>query len=143
MPNNILSSIATLINRFVDVVSNGNFERVRILQQFNMVFREAYFAGEIERHCTVTTSAGRPEFRHQLSTFYLRSGFKITIENDQSLAMEDFEEISKYVVQSPPFVRQLMYLGYDTLIIKGKNYVRGIEIPLKEIADWQNRTLGM
>jgi hypothetical protein len=143
MPNNIFSSIATLLNRFVDVISNGNLERVRILQQFNLVFREAYLSGEIERHCTVTTAAGRPEYRHQLSTFYLRSGFKITIENDRNLGVEDFEEIARYVIQSAPFVRQLMYLGYDTLIIKGVNYTRGIEIALKEIADWQNRTLGM
>ena len=35
--------------------------------------KEAYLGGDIERHCTVTTSPGNPAFRHELSTFYLRN----------------------------------------------------------------------
>jgi hypothetical protein len=135
MSNTIFSRLATLLNRVVDIVSTGNLERVRIIREFNLVFKEAYLTGDIERHCTVTTAAGNPEFRHELSTFYLRSGFKITIENDTRLTEGDFIEISRYVLESAPFVRQLMALGYDTLIIKGKNSYSGIQIPLKEIAN--------
>jgi hypothetical protein len=135
MASNIFSRLAQLLNRVVDVVSQGNLERVRIIREFNLVFREAYLGGDIERHCTVTTSPGNPEFRHELSTFYLRSGFKITIENDNNLNDNDFMEISRYVLESAPFVRQLMALGYDTLIIKGKNSYMGLQISLKEIAN--------
>jgi hypothetical protein len=86
MASNIFSRLAQLLNRVVDIVSQGNLERVRIIREFNLVFKEAYLGGDIERHCTVTTSPGNPEFKHELSTFYLRSGFKITIENDNNLA---------------------------------------------------------
>jgi hypothetical protein len=96
------------IDTLIDVVSQGNLERVRIIREFNLVFNEAYLGGDIERHCTVTTSPGNPEFSHELSTFYLRSGFKITIENDNNLTDNDFMEISRYVLESAPFVSQLM-----------------------------------
>ena len=139
--SNIFSRISTFINRVVDVVSQGNLERVRILREFNIVFREAYFEGSLERHCVVTTSPGEQSFRHELSSFYLRSGFKITIENDNSLKESDFIEISKYVFESKPFVRQLMVMGYDTLIIKGKNNFQGLKISLKEIANLQDYML--
>jgi hypothetical protein len=138
MASNIFSKIVSFLNQVVDVVSQGNLERVRIIREFNIVFKEAFMQGDIDRLCVVTTSPGKPEFKHELSTFYLRSGFKITIENDNKLTENDFLEISKYVIESAAFVRQLMALGYDTLIIKGKNRFMGLEIPLKEIANLHN-----
>jgi hypothetical protein len=57
------------------------------------------------------------------------------------MTLNDFMEISNYVVESAPFVRQLMALGYDTLIIKGKNSYMGLHIPLKEIANLQKYML--
>ncbi len=141
MASNIFSMITTFLNRVVDVVSQGNLERVRILREFNIVFKEVFMQGELDRLCVVTTSSGNPEFKHELSTFYLRSGFKITIENDNNLTQSDYIEISKYVIESAPFVRQLMVLGYDTLIIKGKNSYMGLQLPLKEIANFHNYML--
>lgn len=134
----IFSRITTVINRIVDIVSQGNLHRVRLLSEFNKVFKDAYFTLEIERLCKVTTSPGNPKFKHELSTFYLRSGFKITIENDNDLTESDFITISNYVIESKAFVRQIMALGYDTLIIKGKNSYTGLQIPLKEIANLQS-----
>ncbi len=133
--SNIITRISTLLNRVVDIVSSGSLERVRIIKEFNMVFQEAYQSGDIDRLCTVTTGPGNPDFRHELSSFYLRSAFKITIHNDSNLNDNDYYDISKYVIESAPFVRQLMALGYDTLKIVGKNTMRGIQIPLKEIAN--------
>ncbi len=131
----IISKITTLLNRVVDVLSSGSLERVRIIKEFNIVFQEAYQSGDIDRLCSVTTGPGNPDFRHELSTFYIRSGFKITIHNDSKMVDNDYYEISRYVIESAPFVRQLMALGYDTLKIVGKNTMIGIQIPLKEIAN--------
>ena len=139
--SNLFSRITTFINRIVDVVSSGNLERVRLLREFNQIFREVYVQGEFERLCVVTTAPGNPQFRHELSYHYFRSGFKITIENDNDLKENDFIEILKYICESKAFIRQLMALGYDTLIIKGKNYIRGLEIPLKELASLQDYML--
>lgn len=139
MAENIFSRIATIINRMVDIISQGSLERFKILKEFNFVFKEAWEQKALDRLCTVTTSPGDPSFKHELSTFYLRSGFKITVENDDGLTEKDYGEISKYVVESKPFVRQLMALGYDTLIIKGKHpYHQGFRLSLKEIANFQD-----
>lgn len=133
--SNIITKLTTLLNRVLDVVSSGSLERVRIINEFNLVFQEAFQSGEIDRLCSVTTGPGNPNFKHELSSFYLRSGFKITIHNDASLKDNDYYEISRYVIESAPFVRQLMALGYDTLKIVGKNTMLGMQIPLKEIAN--------
>ena len=69
MASNIFSRIGTLLNRIVDIVSQGSLERVRILREFNLVFQEAFQSGDIDRHCTVTTSPGNINFKHELSTF--------------------------------------------------------------------------
>lgn len=135
MAENIFSKISTLINRVVDIITQGNLERIRILGQFNTVFENAYFSGEFNRLCSVTTSKGDPRNRHELSAFYLRSGFKITIKNDDLLKKTDYSNIAGFVVSNKPFIRQLMALGYDTLIIKGKSSNTGLLIPLKDIID--------
>jgi hypothetical protein len=140
--SNLFSRLGSLLNRFVDVITQGNFERVRIIREFNLVFREAYMSSEIDRYCIVSTSPGNPEYRHALSTFYLRSGFKISIQNDENLKENDFVEISKYILESAAFVRQLMALGYDTLIIIGKSNYKGLQVSLKEISDFQKYMLG-
>jgi hypothetical protein len=133
--SNIISKITTLLNRVVDIVSSGSLERVRIIKEFNLVFNEAYQTGDLDKWCSVTTGAGNQQYKHELSSFYLRSGFKITIHNDLNLQENDFYEISKYVIESAPFVRQLMALGYDTLIVVGKNTGNGVQISLKQIAN--------
>jgi hypothetical protein len=134
----------TFLNRIVDVVSTGSTERIRILKEFNLVFKEVYLQGELQHLCHVTTSPGNPKFKHELSTFYLRSGFKITIGNDRNLSKEEIIEYSKFVIESKPFVRQLMSLGYDTLILRPQNNYAGIselEVALKTIANFQNYML--
>lgn len=138
---NIFSKISTFLNKIVDIITQGNLERVRIISEFNSVFKEAYVQGEIDRLCSVATSMGNPKFSHSLSTIYLRSGFKITIENDEDLSENNFWEIAKYVLDSPPFIRQLMALGYDTLLIVGKRNVSGIQISLKQVVDLQKYML--
>jgi hypothetical protein len=132
---NVFSKISILINRIVDVITQGNLERVKVMSEFNRVFKDAFYSQEFNRLCSVTTSKGNPRFKHELSAFYLRSGFKITILNDDNLTEGDYSYIASYVVLSKEFVRQLMAMGYDTLIIRGKSRSTGLEIPLKEIAN--------
>ena len=89
----------------------------------------------------ITTSPGNPDFKHELSTYFLRSGFKVTIENDNNLEENDLMELSNFFIENKAGVRQLMAYGYDTLIIIGKNNRRGIQISFKKIATLQNYML--
>lgn len=138
----MFESISRFFNRIVDVISQGNMERVRIISQFNESFKEAYFQGDIEYLCKVTTCPGNETFKHEMSAFYLRSGFRITIENDGNIEENNYEDIAGYVIASGPFVRQLMALGYDTLVLKGKTRNYQIQYSLKEVSDFHKFMIG-
>lgn len=117
----IVEFLKSLINMLMD----GSLERIRIISAMNQNFHESYISGGLDRHCRVTISAGDQEFRHSMSAIWLRSGFRITIENDYGMSDNEIFEISEYILNNNAFVRQLMVLGFDTLIIQGKLTKRG------------------
>ncbi len=123
-----------LINSLLD----GSFERMRIINQMNMAFEEFFTTGELNRFCKVSISKGRSEFAHEMSAFWFRSGFKISIENDMNLKESEVDEYSKYILSNLSFVRHLMAIGFDTLIIKGRNNFVGKEYALKRYANLNN-----
>lgn len=113
---NIKSFFVNLINSLLD----GSFDRMRIINQMNKAFEESFYTGELDRMCKVSISMGHQPFAHEMSCLSFRSGFKISIENDSSLKESEIEELASYVTGNVAFVRQLMSLGFDTLIIRGK-----------------------
>jgi len=113
---NLKTFFTNLINSLLD----GSFERVRIISQMNAAFKEYFTTGEFNRLCKVSISQGNSAFAHEMSSLWIRSGFKITIENDVSLRESEINELAAYVTDNAAFVRQLMAMGFDTLTIKGK-----------------------
>lgn len=113
--------IVDFIKGLLDSILSGSLERIRIINAMNDSFKEAYYSGELDRLCKVSITIGDSSFAHEMSTFVFRSGFKISIENDNNIKISEFREIGQYILSNRPFVRQLMSLGFDTLIIKGKN----------------------
>lgn len=113
-------SIKDLINNLINSLLDGSFERMRVISQMNAAFKEYFTSGELGRMCKVSISQGKSEYAHEMSTLWLRSGFKITIENDLSLVDLEMKELALYITMNVAFVRQLMALGFDTLVIKGK-----------------------
>ena len=108
--------ITNLINSLLD----GSFERVRIINQMNIAFKEYFTGGEFSRLCKVSISQGCSEYAHEMSSLGFRSGFKISIENDFGLKESEINELSLYITSNESFIRQLMAMGFDTLVIKGK-----------------------
>ena len=127
----IKSFFVNLINSLLD----GSFDRLRIINQMNKAFEESFYTGELDRMCKVSISMGHSPFAHEMSCLSFRSGFKISIENDSSLKESEIEELASYVTGNVAFVRQLMSLGFDTLIIKGKTSGRNKLYALKRFAD--------
>lgn len=124
----IIDFLRNLLNSLLD----GSFERVKIVSSMNDAFKEYFYSGELNRLCKVSISSGDSSFHHEMSAFVFRSGFKITIENDNGFKHSEAREISQYILSNKAFVRQLMSLGFDTLIIKGKNSNVELRFPLKE-----------
>ena len=128
---NIRAIITNLINSLLD----GSFERMRIISQMNAAFKEYFTTGEFNRLCKVSISQGNSAFAHEMSSIWIRSGFKITIENDYSLRDSEMEELASNVTDNAAFVRQLMAVGFDTLTIKGKTTGKTKSFALKRYAN--------
>ena len=92
-------------------------------------------SGEFGRLCKVSISQGRSEFAHEMSVLWFRSGFKISIENDLNLKQSEIKELSLYVTSNATFIRQLMALGFDTLVIEGKTTKMVEYFALKKFAN--------
>lgn len=123
-----------LINSLLD----GSFERMRVIGQMNTAFKEYFMSGEFNRLCKVSISQGRSEYAHEMSSLWFRSGFKIGIENDEALKTSEITELASYVTGNTAFVRQLMAMGFDTLVIKGKTTGINKDFALKKYANLNN-----
>lgn len=128
-------SLKTLITNLINSLLDGSFERMRIINQMNQAFKEYFTSGEFGRLCKVSISQGKSEFAHEMSSLWFRSGFKISIENDLSLKDSEINDLAQYITSNPAFVRQLMAMGFDTLVIKGKTTGKTYYFPLKKFAN--------
>ena len=128
-------NIKTLLSNLINSLLDGSFERVRIISQMNSAFKEYFTTGEFNRFCKVSISQGNRAFAHDMSSLWIRSGFKISIENDSSLKESEINELAAYVTDNAAFVRQLMAMGFDTLVIKGKTTGVTKSFALKKIAN--------
>lgn len=118
-----------------NIILDGSMERVKLLSAMNENFKETFYSGGIDRLCKVSIGAGDPEFSHEMSALWFRSGFRITVENDLGMLDSEIFEISDYVLQNESFIRQLMSLGFDTLIVQGEKTKRGKMFCLKSYAN--------
>lgn len=131
-------SIGEFFKNLFNSILDGSFERMRIINAMNTGFKECFYSGTLNRLCKVSISVGDPDFTHEMSSMTFRSGFKIGIENDYNLEMSEVMEISKYVLANTGFIRQLMAIGFDTLIIQGLNNGKGRKFSLKAYAKLDN-----
>ena len=135
-------SIKDFFNNLFNFLLDGSFERMRIINIMNQSFREYFYSGELDRLCKVSISQGDRDFAHEMSSLWFRSGFKISIENDANLLDSEIMEISKIVLSNTSFIRQLMAMGFDTLIVAGATGGKGRKFSLKGYANLNNYYLG-
>lgn len=128
-------NIKTLLTNLINTLLDGSFERVRIISQMNTAFKEYFTTGEFNRLCKVSIAQDNSAFAHEMSSLWIRSGFKITIENDSSLHESEINELAAYITDNASFVRQLMAMGFDTLTIKGKTSGMTKDFALKKFAN--------
>ena len=128
-------NIKTLLTNLINTLLDGSFERIRIISQMNSAFKEYFTTGEFNRLCKISISQGNSAFAHEMSSLWIRSGFKITIENDSSLRESEINELAAYITDNASFVRQLMAMGFDTLTIKGKTRGMTKSFALKKFAN--------
>ena len=133
MAKNIFTRIGVVIKNITSFLLTGDRNRERVIRELNNGFYESFRQSECDYLCIVDTAVGDRKFKHELSNTVLISGLRITIVNNKNLAKSEIIEYSKCITESKPFVRQLMAMGYDTLIIKPKNNIDGLGINFLQI----------
>lgn len=130
--------IKDFLNNLLNALLDGSFERMKIINSMNQSFKEVFYSGALDKLCSVSITQGDKDFAHEMSSFIFRSGFKITIKNDSELKDSEIIEISNCILSNKDFIKKLMMLGFDTLIIQGNNTKIGRLFSLKAYANLNN-----
>jgi hypothetical protein len=110
---------------FLKIVLNSTLdlsvEKTLIINSLNILFEEQYIKGLTDRLIVVSVTKGDKSYKQSMSVNSLRSGFMLLIKNDDQLSITEAQEISEIILNDKPFIRKLIILGFDTLVVKGNN----------------------
>ena len=133
----MIRKLYSFLKAIVNVAMDLSLEKVFIINQLNKAFKEQYLSGEASRLVEVSISMGDATNKHELSCNFLRSGFMLKIMNDKRLKVSEANEIALFILENDSFVRQLMVMGFDTLIVKGKS-TQSIRFKMSDYASINN-----
>ncbi len=105
----------------VNTVLDASVERQQLINALNSIFKEMYITELVERLVKVSTCKGMEQFKHEMSASTFRSGLLFEVQNDASLRKVELQDLAFVILGFPPMIRQLKLLGFDTLVINGKN----------------------
>ena len=75
-------------------------------------------SGKLKRLYEAHSTVGRMEDNHDMSSKRL-NGLELKIKNDSGITINEVEEFAQTFLANDELVRQLLTIGYSTLIIKG------------------------
>ncbi len=133
----LFSSTWEFIKNTINLVLDASFEKVAIINALNKTFEEQYLNSETKRLVRVSITLGDSSYKHSMSVNFTRSGFMMTIQNDELLKLSEVHEVAQYILMNDYFIKKLMALGFDTLIVKGKN-TNSIKFKLSDFANLDN-----
>ena len=97
---------------------NGSFEKQAFIDEINKQFYNLYVSGKLKRLYKAGTTIGRESDRHDMSS-KIWNGLELKVKNDSLLTIGEIEQFAKDFLEDKGLVRQLLSLGYSTLIITG------------------------
>ncbi len=108
-------------------------ERRKIVKSFNEASKRAFINGIAPTLLEAKIVIGESEYNHTFSK-YLTSGFKIKALSGKSLTKSEKIDIGRIVTDNTEFVRNLIYLGWDTLYVYADKDTDGLKWKLIEHA---------
>lgn len=133
----LFNTVWEFIKNTINLVLDASFEKIAIINALNKTFEEQYLNGETNRLVKVSITIGDSSFSHSMSVNFTRSGFMMIIQNDEFLKLSEVNEVAQYILTNDFFIKKLMSLGFDTLIVKGKN-TTSIKFKLSDFANLDN-----
>ena len=117
----VLDKLYEFLKNAVNSAMDGSFQKMQIISQLNKSFEEQYLNGETNRLVKASITIGEQGFKHSMSVNYFRSGFLLIIQNDEYLKESEANEVAKYILMNQSFIKKLMSLGFDTLMVRGQS----------------------
>jgi hypothetical protein len=133
----LFDAVWEFIKNTINLVLDASYEKVAIINGLNKSFDEQFHNGETNRLVKVSITIGDSSYKHSMSVNFTRSGFMMMIQNDEALRLSEVNEVAQYILTNDYFVKKLMSLGFDTLIVKGKS-TNSIKFKLSEYANLDN-----
>lgn len=97
---------------------NGSFVKSTFIDEINKQFYDLFISGKLKRLYEAHSTVGRMEDNHDMSSKRL-NGLELKIKNDSGITINEVEEFAQTFLANDELVRQLLSIGYSTLIIKG------------------------
>ena len=97
---------------------NGSFVKSTFIDEINKQFYDLFITGKLKRLYEANSTVGRIEDNHDMSSKRL-NGLELKIKNDSGITINEVEEFAQTFLANDELVRQLLTIGYSTLIIKG------------------------
>lgn len=110
---------SSLFHDLIRRIQNCSPERTWFLKELGQQFRILYTDGVLDYLCKVNITDGHADFRHDTSTNITKSGLKIVL--DKAIVKNaDIREISQCLLSDKQIIKILMFLGFDTLVVSGR-----------------------
>lgn len=102
-------------------------ERDDMIKSFNYAARDIFEHYGAPTLLEAVVQKGDPAFRHECSSFLLKTGFCIRATSGRALSKEEMLYIGSLILNDQSLTRRLFILGWDTLTIDdiiGKKQVK-------------------
>ena len=122
--------LTAYLNAFRRFSLRKYWKRSQLIRRANALFFNGFTSGKLEYYCQVERSVSVKSFKHRCHSW---NDFLVVIKNDHELTQVSLIKASEYFIENDQFIRQLVHLGFETLILKGENKDCRLDIPLIEL----------
>ncbi|MCQ2192042.1 MAG: hypothetical protein MJZ23_04155 [Paludibacteraceae bacterium] len=109
-------------------------DRSRLVRDFNKTARNAFVTGTAPTILEASMVTGNKAYKHEMSA-WMNTGFCIKALSGRTLSRDEMIFIGKIILANKTLVRQLVALGWDTLMVRDNNSHFGCQWKLIEHAD--------
>ncbi len=132
-------SVSDSFNNLFKKFSNNSSDRSVLVDKLNELFKYLYTYDHVDLSCKANITSGNEDFKHETSASFSKSGLKITIEKT-SVTDAEVRDVSRFFLSDKQFIKVLMNLGFDTLIIAGKDEKTSVLYCIRDYYNYSNFT---
>lgn len=133
-------SVSNSFNNLFKKFSNNSSDRSVLVDKLNELFKYLYTYNHVDFSCKANITSGNEDFKHETSAFFSKSGLKITIEK-ASVTDAEVRDVSQFFLSEKQFIKLLMNLGFDTLIVAGKDEKSSVLYCIRDYEKYSSFTL--